>query len=323
MVEKTDRHFRYLLRQITRRVLLYTEMVTSGAVIHGDREYLLGFSDVEHPLALQLGGDDETELARAVEIAEPFGYDAYNLNIGCPSERVQQANFGACLMADPAHVVRLVRAMRSATDKPVTVKHRIGIVEREPADGDYQYDYQALRHFVEVVHQAGVDHFTVHARIAVLSGLSPRQNRSVPPLDYDQVRRLKRDLPALSIEINGGITTLEQVDEHLASVDGVMIGRAAYDNPWLLRDADTRYYGDPHRPTRRDVVNAMSDYVREWEKRDRPPRDVVRHMLGLFAGCPGARAYRRVLSGPASARPGGAELLLHATKSIPDEVLDE
>lgn len=323
MIEKTDRHFRYFLRQITRHALLYTEMVTSGAVIHGDREYLLGFSPVEHPIALQLGGDDADDLARAVEIAEPFGYDEYNLNVGCPSERVQQANFGACLMSDPEQVARLVRAMRSATDKPVTVKHRIGVVDREPASGAYQYDYGALRRFVETVHQAGVDHFTVHARIAVLSGLSPRQNRNVPPLDYEQVRRLKREFPTLFIEVNGGITTLEQVDEHLDSVDGVMIGRAAYDNPWLLRDADARYYDDGRRPTRREVVNAMLDYIREWEIRNRPPRDVVRHMLGLFAGCPGARAYRRVLSGPGAARPGGGELLLHATKAIPDEVLDE
>lgn len=323
MLEKTDRHYRYFVRQITTHALLYTEMVTSGAVLHGDREYLLGFSEAEHPLALQLGGDNAEELQRAVEIAEAFGYDEYNLNIGCPSERVQQANFGACLMTDPAHVAGLVKAMRAATTKPVSVKHRIGVVDRAPCDGQYSYDYERLREFVATVHAAGVDRFTVHARIAVLSGLSPRQNRRVPPLDYQQVARLKRDFPHLYVEVNGGITTREQIDEQLRHVDGVMIGRAAYDDPWLLSDADARYYGDSlRRTTRRGVVEAMARYIDAWERQNRPPRDVLRHMMGLFAGVPGARTYRQLLSGPRAGTPGGADLLLHATKHIPQEVLD-
>lgn len=326
MMEKTDRHFRYLMRQITRRVLLYTEMVTSGAIIHGDREYLLGYSREEHPISLQLGGDDPDELARAVRVAEPYGYDEYNLNVGCPSDRVQHANFGACLMANPPHVARLVTAMRSGTTKPVTVKHRIGIAERVPRDGDYRYDenYGRLRDFVGIVREAGVTHFTVHARVAVLCGLSPRQNRRVPPLDYDQVARLKREFPDLTIEVNGGISTLEQIERQLAAVDAVMVGRAAYDEPWIFSEADARFYGEPRpRPTRRAVVWKMAEYIDQWERRDRPPRDVLRHMMGLFAGCPGARRYRQLLSGPRSGRPGGAELLRQATRHIKDEVLDE
>ena len=319
MMEKTDRHFRFFIRQITRHTLLYTEMVTTGAIIHGDRDHLLGFDPIEHPISLQLGGDDPDELHRSVRIAEEYGYDEYNLNVGCPSDRVQHAHFGACLMARPERVRALVAAMRDATDKPITVKHRVGI--------DGQESYDELRAFVETVNQASPDRFTVHARIAVLSGLSPKENRSVPPLRYEDVYRLKRELPHLQIEINGGIHTLSEVSAHLDHVDGVMIGRAAYDNPWMLREADTQFFGAGEAtpadalPTRDAVIAAMLPYLRDWQERGWHPRAILRHMLGLFAFQPGARRYRQLLSGPVAEDADGAELLLAAVAQIPDRVL--
>ncbi len=319
MMEKTDRHYRFFIRQITRHTLLYTEMVTTGAIIHGDRDHLLGFDPVEHPVSLQLGGDDPDELHRSVRIAEGYGYDEYNLNVGCPSDRVQNAHFGACLMATPERVRTLVTAMRDATSKPVTVKHRVGIDGRE--------SYDELRAFVEAVNQASPDRFTVHARIAILSGLSPKENRSVPPLRYEDVYRLKRELPHLQIEINGGILTLQEASAHLDHVDGVMIGRAAYDNPWMLREADNRFFGNgtaaarDGMPTRDAVVAAMLPYLRDWQGRGWHPRAILRHMLGLFAFQPGARKYRQLLSGPMSEDADGAELLLAAVAQIPDRVL--
>ena len=316
MMEKTDRHYRFFIRQITRHTLLYTEMVTTGAIIHGDRDHLLGFDPVEHPISLQLGGDDPDELSNSIRIAEAYGYDEYNLNVGCPSDRVQHRNFGACLMATPEHVRTLLSAMREATDKPVTIKHRIGIDGRE--------SYDELRSFVETVNEAAPDRFSVHARIAILAGLSPKENRSVPPLRYEDVYRLKRELPHLQIEINGGIHTLLGAAAHLDHVDGVMIGRAAYDNPWMLREADTRFFGtgkgDPL-PTRDAVVAAMLPYLREWQARGRHPRSILRHTLGLFAFQPGARRFRQLLSGPMAVDADGAALLLAAISQIPDRVL--
>lgn len=316
MMEKTDRHYRYFIRQITRHALLYSEMVTTGAIIHGDRDRLLGFHPVEHPLALQLGGDDPDDLYQSILIADQYGYDEYNLNVGCPSDRVQNANFGASLMARPEHVRTLISAMRSATRKPVTVKHRIGIDGRE--------SYEELKEFVEIVNEATPDRFTIHARIAILAGLSPRDNRTIPPLRYTDVYRLKRDVPRLQIEINGGIHTLDEAAHHLTRVDGVMIGRAAYDNPWMLRDADRMFFSA--RPTARetvdsclsrsDVVAAMMSYVRESQARGCHPRAILRHMLGLYAFQPGARRFRQVLSGPIREGADGAELLRTAASRV-------
>ncbi|MFW5814810.1 MAG: tRNA dihydrouridine(20/20a) synthase DusA [Spirochaetota bacterium] len=316
MMEKTDRHYRYLMRQITRHTLLYTEMITTGAILHGDRDYLLGFDELEHPLSLQLGGDDPDELYRAVGIAEEYGYDEYNLNVGCPSDRVQNANFGACLMARPAQVRELVGAMRSATRRPVTVKHRIGIDGRE--------SYEQMREFVEVVSEAEPARFTVHARIAVLGGLSPKENRTVPPLRYEDVYRLKRELPRLQIEINGHVGSLDEIATHLDRVDGVMVGRAAYDHPWLFADVDERFFGADHadRPTRRRVVDGMLPYLDRWCAAGWPARNVLRHMLGLFAFCPGTRKYKQALSGPLPTSNDGAAMLRDAVAHVRPEVLD-
>ncbi len=314
MMEKTDRHYRYFIRRITRSTLLYTEMVSAAAIIHGDRDHLLAFDESEHPVALQLGGDDPRELASALRIAEAYGYDEYNLNVGCPSDRVQNGSFGACLMARPGRVRDLIAAMRAETSKPVTVKHRIGIDGRE--------SYEELLDFVDTVSCAGPTRFTVHARIAILSGLSPKENRTVPPLRYDDVYRLKRERPDLQIEINGHIETLVQVDEHLSRVDGVMIGRAAYDNPWLFADVDARYYGaESGSRSRREVLEAMIPYIERWRAAGWPARNIVRHMLGLFAFQPGTRRFKQALSGrEINEDPVG--VIRRAMSQVRPEVLD-
>ncbi len=289
MMDRTDRHYRYFMRQITRHTLLYTEMVTSAAIIHGDRPHLLGFSPEEKPLALQVGGDNPKDLAECARVAEDFGYDEINLNVGCPSSRVQEGNFGACLMLQPERVAECVAAMRQATKIPVTVKNRIGVDERDR--------YEDLAQFVETVSQAGCRRFSVHARKAWLQGLSPKENRDIPPLRYEEVYRLKREFPHLQIEINGGILTLEQVQEHLQFIDAVMIGRAAYDNPYLFAAADTSFFGDSSpAPTRQQVVGAMLPYIDEWTSRGLKLNKITRHMLQLFAGQPGSRLWKRVLT---------------------------
>lgn len=316
MMDRTDRHFRVFLRQITRRTLLYTEMVTTGAVLHGDRERALGFDAVERPLALQLGGDDPVALAECARLAAEWGYDEVNLNVGCPSERVQQGRFGACLMAEPERVAEAVAAMRAAVALPVTVKHRIGIDDLDT--------YEHMRRFVEVVAAAGCDRFSVHARKAWLSGLSPKENREVPPLRYEDVYRLRRELPHLPIEINGGIRSLDAAARHLDHVDGVMIGRAAYDDPYLFATADARFF-DPDATvrTRREVALDLVPYLERLCAAGHPPSRLTRHVLGLFVGVPGARAWRRALTTAAS-RPGaGPEILERALVAIPDAVLDE
>jgi tRNA-dihydrouridine synthase A len=313
MMDRTDRHFRAFLRKITRRTLLYSEMVTTGAIEHGDRERLLGHDPEESPVSLQLGGEDPAALARCAAVAAGYGYDEVNLNVGCPSDRVRHGSFGACLMARPELVAEAVAAMREAVDLPVTVKHRIGI------DGLDRYEDMAR--FVEVVADAGCDRFIVHARVAVLEGLSPKENRSVPPLRYADVHRLKQEFPGLAIEINGGITDLDQVRDHLESVDGVMIGRAAYDDPYLLAAADRHVHGDREAepPTRREIVEAMIPYVERWRAADLYLSRITRHMLGLYAGVPGARAWRRHLT-EASVRPGaGAEVLARSLDLVPPE----
>lgn len=315
MMDRTDRHYRYFMRQITQHTLLYTEMITTAALLHGDCEKLLDFSAVEKPVALQLGGDQPDHLAVCARLAEDWGYDEVNLNVGCPSDRVQQGHFGACLMAQPALVARCVEAMRQATTLPVTVKHRIGI------DGLEQYDDMAR--FVATVAAAGCDRFVVHARVAVLRGLSPRDNRTVPPLRYADVYRLKATHPARRIEINGGISTCEHMEAHLQHVDGVMIGRMAYDHPYLFAMADQQYFAAVTLPrTRRQVLTAMLAYLETWLARDLPPYRIVRHLLGLFAYQRAARLWKRLLSEQALQPATTLALLQRAIEQIPDEVLD-
>jgi len=295
MMDVTDRHCRFFLRQVNAKARLYTEMITTGALIHGDVPRHLDFNEEEHPVALQLGGSEPDELARCAKLGEQYGYDEINLNIGCPSERVQRGAFGACLMAEPQLVSECVKSIKDAVALPVTVKHRIGIDKVE--------DYAFVRDFVGTVAQAGCETFIVHARNAVLKGLSPKENREIPPLKYDYVYRLKRDFPALSIVINGGITSLEQISLHLESVDGVMIGRAAYSEPWLLADQGK---------TRGDVARRMYEYAKGVESL----RHVTRHMLGLYHGMRRARLWRRMLSDSERLRHNRAELILEALDAV-------
>jgi len=302
MMDWTDRHCRYFHRLLTRQTLLYTEMVVADAVIHGDRARLLGFDPSEHPLALQLGGSDPAKLAEAARIAADFGYDEINLNVGCPSDRVQSGTFGACLMKQPRLVADCVAAMKAAVEVPVTVKSRIGV--------DHQDPEVALDEVAERVFEAGADALWVHARKAWLEGLSPKENRDIPPLDYDRVYRLKKKYPHRFIGINGGIRTLDEAAEHLRHVDGAMLGRAAYQNPAILAEADLRIYGEPGAsPDLAAVVQEMADYAARHIARGGRLSHVTRHMVGLFQGVPGARRWRQILSTEAT-RPGaGPEVL--------------
>ena len=311
MMDWTDRHDRYFLRLISRRMRLYTEMITTGAILHGDRDRFLAFDPAERPLALQLGGAVPEELAVCARLAAERGYDEVNLNVGCPSDRVQNARFGACLMAEPALVADCVAAMRAAVSIPVTVKTRIGI--------DEQDSYDALRAFVETVAAAGCETFIIHARKAWLQGLSPKQNREIPPLHYERVYRLKQDVPALEIVINGGIVTLDEAEAHLRQVDGVMIGRAAYQAPYILAEADRRFFGDDQPPpSREEVVLRLLPYVQAQRERGVPVKSITRHILGLFNGLPGARLWRRHLSESAH-RPGaGPEIIEQALERVLD-----
>jgi tRNA-dihydrouridine synthase A len=316
MMDRTDRHYRAFMRLMTRRTLLYSEMITSAAIVHGDRDHLLGFDEIERPLALQLASDDPAELALATRISEAYGYDEVNLNCGCPSDKVQEAHIGACLMAEPDLVARLVEAMRSATSKPITVKHRIGIDDLD--------QYEDLRRFLRIVREAGPVRFTVHARIAILAGLSPKENREVPPLRYEDVYALKQEFPDLSIEINGGFTTLDQIAEALHRVDAVMVGRAAYDNPYMFSEVDGRFFADTHVPvSRREVVEGLLPYVERWERSGLSPHRILRHTLGLFLGRPGSRKWKQLLSPPAVMRRSGVETLKAALDVLPQDILDE
>jgi len=311
MMDRTDRHFRYFMRQITRRTLLYTEMVTSQAILHGDRELLLGFSPVEKPLVLQVGGDRPQDLAACARIAADFGYDEVNLNVGCPSSRVQSGHFGACLMLQPERVAECVAAMRAATSIPVTVKHRIGVDDRDR--------YEDLVEFVGTVAAAGCQRFTVHARKAWLQGLSPKENREVPPLRYGDVYGLKQAFPHLRIEINGGITTLTEARQQLQWVDAVMIGRAAYDQPYQFANADRDLLGDVTAmlPSRTAIVAAMLPYTDAWVAKGLKLSTITRHLLQLFTGQPGSRAWKRYLT-EYSHRPGaGSEVLQAALAQVP------
>ena len=310
MMDWTDTHCRVFHRLLTRRALLFTEMVTADAVLRGDRARLLGFDSSEHPVALQLGGSEAAALAEASKIAADFGYDEINLNVGCPSDRVQSGRFGACLMREPHLVADCVAAMRRAVSIPVTVKCRIGVDDQDPE--------QSLRLLIARCAEKGVTRFAVHARKAWLEGLSPKENRDVPPLDYDLVYRVKRENPALEIILNGGIQNLDQAAAHLAHVDGVMLGRAAYQNPSILADIDTRFFGDAPR----DLDAALEywcDYVERKLKSGARLNSMTRHMLGLFNGRPGARAFRRYLSEYAARDGAGIAVLRDALARIVPE----
>ncbi len=310
MMRRTDRHFRYLLRLLTKRTLLYSEMRHTREVLDSDRERALAYSPAEHPLSLQLGGDDPAQMAECARIAQDWGYDEVNINVGCPSERVQSGNFGVCLMGQPDVVARCVEAMRQAVDIPVTVKHRIGF--------DHQDRYEDMANFVRTVREAGCERFTVHARKAWLKGLSPKENRNVPPLRYEDVYRLKEEFPELFVEINGGIHTLDEAAEHLDKVDAVMIGRAAYDTPYIFADADRRIYGEEYEPpTRHEVVEAMLPYVEERLAAGDKLSYITTHLLSLFAYQPGARRWRRHISEHAHRDDAGAEVLEQALAMVP------
>jgi tRNA-dihydrouridine synthase A len=311
MMDWTDRHDRYFLRLITRHALLYTEMVTTGAVLHGDRARLLAFSPEEHPVAVQLGGSEPADLAEASRIAEDFGYDEINLNVGCPSDRVQSGRFGACLMREPDLVARCIAAMREAVSVPVTVKCRIGVDEQDPEE--------ALPRMARAVREEGCKTLIVHARKAWLEGLSPKENRDVPPLDYPLVYRLKQAMPEMEIVINGGIDSLSAIDEHLTHVDGVMLGRAAYQAPWLLADIDRLYFGEETTvPSRHEVLEHFLPYIERELARGTHLHAMTRHILGLFQGCPGARAFRRHISENAT-RPGAdANVVRQAMELVPE-----
>ena len=285
----SDRHCRYFWRGLTRHARLYSEMITTGALIHGDADRHLAFDAAEHPVALQLGGCDADALAQCAAMAEQYGYDEVNLNCGCPSDRVQVGRFGACLMNEPATVAAAVAAMQRATRLPVTVKHRIGVDDSD--------DYPYLKHFVETVATAGCTTFIVHARKAWLKGLSPKENREVPPLTYEHVYRLKQEMPGLTIVINGGIKTLAECEQHLQQVDGVMLGREPYENPWFLAGVDAALFGDTNPVVSREAaLRRMQPYIEAALRRGVPMSAITRHMLGLYRGQPGGRAFRRVLS---------------------------
>jgi tRNA-dihydrouridine synthase A len=315
MMEWTDRHCRFFHRLFTRRALIYTEMLTTGAVLRGDRTRLLGFDAFEHPVALQLGGSDPAALAQCARIGEEFGYDEINLNVGCPSDRVQEGRFGACLMIEPALVADCVTAMKAAVKVPVTVKCRLGVDEQDPD--------QALFLFADAVKAAGADVLIVHARKAWLKGLSPRENRDVPPLDYSIVHRLKRAHPDFAIVLNGGIASLEQAQAQLAHVDGVMMGRAAYQEPWRLLAVDPLLYGEPAPfASSKEAALAFIPYIEQELAKGVRLHAITRHVLGLFRSVPGARAFRRHLATEAVKPGAGASVMADALALVLDSGRD-
>ncbi|HVV62264.1 MAG TPA: tRNA dihydrouridine(20/20a) synthase DusA [Pseudolabrys sp.] len=315
MMEWTDRHCRYFHRLLTRRALIYTEMLTTAAVLRGDRTRLLGFDPAEHPVALQLGGSDPKALAESARIAEEFGYDEVNLNVGCPSDRVQEGRFGACLMAEPALVADGIAAMKAAVSVPVTVKCRIGIDEQDPEE--------ALFGFANAVRAAGADALIVHARKAWLKGLSPRENRDVPPLDYAIVHRLKRTHPDFTVVINGGIKTLDEASAQFAHVDGVMMGRAAYQEPWRLLEVDPALFNEPARfGSAKEVALALIPYVERELAKGARLHGITRHILGLFRAVPGARAFRRQIATHAVKPDADARVIADALALVLDSRAD-
>lgn len=315
MLDWTDRHCRYFHRLLSSQTLLYTEMVTTGAIIHGKGDFL-AYNEEEHPLALQLGGSNPVDLAHCAKLAQERGYDEINLNVGCPSDRVQNGRFGACLMAEPALVAQCVAAMKAVVDIPVTVKTRIGI--------DDQDSYEFLTHFVNVVsEQGGCEQFTIHARKAWLSGLSPKENREIPPLDYPRAYQLKQDFPQLTIAVNGGVKSLAEAKEHLQHLDGVMIGREAYQSPYLLAEVDQQIFGlDTPVKKRSQVVQEMYPYIEQQLAQGSYLGHITRHMLGLFQHMPGARQWRRHISENAHKAGAGIEVVEQALAKIPYQELD-
>lgn len=313
MLDWTNRDYRYFVRLITRHSLLYTEMVTTGAIIHGDNlDRFLGHSDTEHPLALQLGGSDPADLAKCAKLGEEWGYSEINLNVGCPSDRVQSGRFGACLMGEAELVAEGISAMQAVVDIPVTVKTRLGI--------DKQDSYEFLSDFIATVSKAGCDQFILHARKAWLSGLSPKENRDVPPLDYDRVVQIKQDFPDLKIMINGGVVSLDEAKGHLTQLDGVMIGRAAYHDPYCLAAVDKDLFGDDHEVlSRHQIVRAMLPYIEQRMTQGKSLQAITRHMLGLFQGQPGAKMWRRYLSENAHIRGAKIGVVEDALELVPEE----
>ena len=305
MMDWTDRHCRVFHRRLSRRVRLYTEMVVADAIIHGPRERLLAFDPVEHPVALQLGGSDPDKLARACEAADAYGYDEVNLNVGCPSDRVQSGRFGACLMAEPALVAECFQAMEAASTAPATVKCRLGIDDQDLSD--------TLPRFIETVAGAGCTVFIIHARKAWLQGLSPKENRTVPPIDYDLVHAMKRRFPELSIHVNGQLETVAHALEVGDSLDGAMIGRAAYNDPWILTAVDPAFGEPPAAASRAAVAHDMVRYLERVQDTDRTAKALIRHMMGLYAGQPGARLFRRTLSEGLAAKRRPSAILSEAT----------
>lgn len=311
MLDWTDRHCRYFMRLMTKRARLYTEMITSPAILHGNRDLLLGFDASEHPVACQLGGSDPEELAKAAAIAAQYGYDEINLNCGCPSERVQKGSFGACLMLEPELVAECFKAVRDASGLTTTVKHRIGV--------DHQDEYPFVQNFVDTLYEAGCRAFVVHVRTAFLKGLSPRQNRDVPPLKPDYAFALKKEFPEAQFCINGGIATLEDSKAFIErGLNGVMVGRAAYHEPWMLSRVDEVLWGDePSGITREDVIEGMTEYLhRIAPVHENAVRNAARHTMGLMNGLPGARLWRRVLSDPAAYKEEGPEVLKAAYRAM-------
>ena len=308
MLDWTDRHCRYFYRLMSKQTVLYTEMVTTGAIIFGKGDYL-GYNEEEHPVVLQLGGSDSEAMAKCAKIAEQQGYDEININVGCPSDRVQNGRFGACLMAEPALVAQCVDAMKQVVDIPITVKSRIGIDDHD--------SYEFLHSFIDVVKEAGCQHFIVHARKAWLSGLSPKQNREIPPLEYERVYQVKRDFNHLDISINGGIKTFEEANQHLEHIDGVMIGREIYQNPYLLAQADQQIYGlDNTVLTRQEVIDEMALYIDKHVNAGGKMWHVARHMLGLCNGLAGAKQFRRFLSENSSLPDANGDLLKRAFDKV-------
>ena len=328
MVDITDRHFRYFCRLLTKKSMLYTEMITSSAIIHGDRNKILDFNPFEKPIALQVAGCNKKEIAEAVKIAEDWDYDEINLNVGCPSDRVSGNQMGAVLMAYPELVAEIVQAMKSETKKPITVKHRIGIDGTNILTSSLSkvvFDkYEDLEYFVKVLSEVGVKHFIIHARIAVLEGLSPKDNREIPPIRYDDVYRIKKAFPDLFIEINGGIRTIESIKEHLRYVDGVMLGRVAYENPFLLNEVDQFFEGGKiNYISRREIIEQLIDYVEHVGEDKRMGQQALKNILGLFHNKKGSKLWRQLITPPWKEGIYAKDVLEMALRMLPEEVLDE
>lgn len=310
MLDWTDKHFRYLLRLVSKNIWLYSEMVTTGAILHGNNlARFLSYNEVEHPITLQLGGSVPDELARCCQLAQDYAYDEVNLNVGCPSDRVQSGRFGACLMATPELVAECIAAMIDSVDIPISIKTRIGI--------DREDHYEQLQSLVEKVSSTGCQYFTIHARKAWLEGLSPKENRDIPPLRYDFVYQLKRDFPDLHITINGGIKTVVDMQQHLQQVDGVMIGREAYHNTYIMAEIDQLFFDPSIKPrSRKQIINAYAEYIEQEMIKGVPLMQLTRHVLGLMHSCPGSKGFRRMLSENAYKKGFGAELLIRAAEEV-------